>query len=219
MKIIKVSGTGQKRGLAEYVQAGIEDSWLLSLERGDADEEPATGSQIEAWLGDSGLAQDAPIILDTNEPFEGLDTSISMFVTDTPLDMLPEDTARAAAGADLVLVRAGQAFPLGGDTGIEAAMKESTGAGKVLIYQDGEGRDRAYAKALDMTLAGLGEDRMPEDIPQRLIDAVKAAAVDGRISCEKAHELAGESDVPLALVGRALDLLGVKITRCQLGCF
>ncbi|MHB8895900.1 MAG: hypothetical protein ACYC99_12105 [Candidatus Geothermincolia bacterium] len=219
MKIIKVSGTGVRRELAEYVQAGLEDSWLLALERGEEDEEPATGKQIEEWLGESGLADDAPVVLETNESFSGLGTSITVFVTDAPLGALEPEVRAAGDGAELVVVEAGQAFATDGDKGLEAAVKEATGARKVLIYFDEEGRDRAFAKALDMTRASLGEDKMPDDIPQNLIDAVKSASVEGRMTCEAAHDLARELDLPLATVGRALDLLHVKITRCELGCF
>ncbi|PKQ26865.1 MAG: hypothetical protein CVT63_08305 [Candidatus Anoxymicrobium japonicum] len=60
---------------------------------------------------------------------------------------------------------------------------------------------------------------MSEDIPQNVIEAIKAAAEDGRISCEKALELANELEAPTLLVGRALDFLEIKVTSCQLGCF
>lgn len=219
MRIIKVSGTALKRELAEYLREGIGDSWLFSLERGDENERPATGEEIERWLAGTGLPGDAAVVLETNEPFAGLRTSTGVFITDAPIAMLPTGEAEAAGGADLVVVRAGESFASGGGRGIEAAMKESTGAGKVLIYREEEERDRAFAKALDVVLGRLGEDKMPEDMPQGLVEAVKAASEDGRMSCGKAHELAAEMDVPLALVGRALDLLDIKITHCQLGCF
>jgi len=60
---------------------------------------------------------------------------------------------------------------------------------------------------------------MPEDVPQKVIDAVKKAAVDNKIDCERAQALAGELGVPMLVVGRALNLLNIKIEQCQLGCF
>ncbi|GAW92184.1 hypothetical protein [Calderihabitans maritimus] len=56
-------------------------------------------------------------------------------------------------------------------------------------------------------------------IEEKVLQAVKNAAKEGRLSCEEAHRLAGELDVPLRLVGEACDKLKIKITRCQLGCF
>jgi hypothetical protein len=60
---------------------------------------------------------------------------------------------------------------------------------------------------------------MPEDIAQEVLDAVKEAAVEGKIPCERARQLAGDLGVPIPEVGRALDVLQVKITHCELGCF
>ena len=60
---------------------------------------------------------------------------------------------------------------------------------------------------------------MPEEIPKEVIEAVKREAADGRIPCARAQSLAAELGVPIPVVGRALDLLNIKITACQLGCF
>lgn len=49
--------------------------------------------------------------------------------------------------------------------------------------------------------------------------ALKRKTRGGRISCEKAIEVAEALDVPLKKVGKTLDRLGIKIVRCQLGCF
>jgi hypothetical protein len=60
---------------------------------------------------------------------------------------------------------------------------------------------------------------MPEDIPKKVIDAVKEEAVDNKMECERAQALAGELGVPMLVVGQALNLLNIKIIQCQLGCF
>jgi len=60
---------------------------------------------------------------------------------------------------------------------------------------------------------------MPEDVPDKVLEAVKNAALDGRIPCEKAQALAGELGVPIPVIGSALDLAKIKIIQCQLGCF
>ncbi len=60
---------------------------------------------------------------------------------------------------------------------------------------------------------------MPEDVSEKVLEAVKNAAPDGRIPCEKAQELAVELGVPIPVIGRALDLAEIKIIQCQLGCF
>lgn len=52
-----------------------------------------------------------------------------------------------------------------------------------------------------------------------LMDAIRKASDDGRLSCEKAHELAKELNVPLGEIGRLCNEMKVKISACQLGCF
>ena len=54
---------------------------------------------------------------------------------------------------------------------------------------------------------------------ESLKDAVKKAAVDGRLTCEKAHELGKELKVPLRDIGEICNELKIRITACQLGCF
>ena len=132
---------------------------------------------------------------------------------------VPLEEIDASKEADLVLIEWGPAFEGMSDVGLERAVKEATGARKVLIYSDEKGRERAFWKALDLARSRIGGGEMPEDIPERVIEAVKREAKEGRIPCARAQELAGELGVPIPLVGRALDLLEIKIVECQLGCF
>ncbi|MBS1242544.1 MAG: hypothetical protein H6R44_299 [Nitrospirae bacterium] len=54
---------------------------------------------------------------------------------------------------------------------------------------------------------------------EALKEAVIKASRDGRMTCEKAHELGKEHDVPLQAIGAVCNELNIKITACQLGCF
>lgn len=56
-------------------------------------------------------------------------------------------------------------------------------------------------------------------IPEKVLEAVKAAAKEGRITCAECHKLAEELEVNLLVVGQAADELKIKIKACQLGCF
>jgi hypothetical protein len=49
--------------------------------------------------------------------------------------------------------------------------------------------------------------------------ALAARAENGKVSCTDAHAVAGESDVTPAEVGRTMDLLELRIYRCQMGLF
>jgi len=49
--------------------------------------------------------------------------------------------------------------------------------------------------------------------------AIKEVAEDGRISCAVAHDLAADLEVAPAEVGKTIDLLEYRISKCQLGLF
>lgn len=54
---------------------------------------------------------------------------------------------------------------------------------------------------------------------EALLEKVKAEAVNGKLACKKALEIAEELGVKPAAVGQAANEAGVKIAACQLGCF
>lgn len=54
---------------------------------------------------------------------------------------------------------------------------------------------------------------------ERVAEAVKAAAVEGRVPCAAALALARRLGVAPSQVGQAANELGIKIADCQLGCF
>ncbi|MFZ5641396.1 MAG: hypothetical protein ACOY4Q_12020 [Bacillota bacterium] len=56
-------------------------------------------------------------------------------------------------------------------------------------------------------------------IPENVLQAVKEAGKDGRLTCAEARELAEKLDVNLLVVGQACDELNIRIKACQLGCF
>ena len=56
-------------------------------------------------------------------------------------------------------------------------------------------------------------------VREKVLEAIQAAAIDNRLTCEKAHELAGTLGIPLRELGALCDQLKIRITACQLGCF
>ncbi len=54
---------------------------------------------------------------------------------------------------------------------------------------------------------------------ETLKEAVRRAAVNNRLSCEKAHALGKKLGAPLREIGAACNELGIKISACRLGCF
>ncbi len=54
---------------------------------------------------------------------------------------------------------------------------------------------------------------------EHLIEEIRKASRDNRLSCERAHELARDLQVPLREIGRLCNELKIKISACELGCF
>jgi len=54
---------------------------------------------------------------------------------------------------------------------------------------------------------------------EQLNEAVRKAAQEGRLTCEKAHDLGRKLGVPLEDIGKVCNELQIKIQACQLGCF
>lgn len=54
---------------------------------------------------------------------------------------------------------------------------------------------------------------------EKLIEAIKTACENNKLSCEKAHELSERLQVPTKEIGVVCNELKIKITGCRLGCF
>jgi hypothetical protein len=54
---------------------------------------------------------------------------------------------------------------------------------------------------------------------ERIREAIRAVSTAGRLTCEQAHDLSRDLDVPLSEIGVVCNELKIKIAACQLGCF
>ena len=54
---------------------------------------------------------------------------------------------------------------------------------------------------------------------KKIAAAVRQKAEDGKVACAEAESIGAALGVPLAEVGKTLDLLEIRIDRCQLGLF
>ena len=57
--------------------------------------------------------------------------------------------------------------------------------------------------------------KIDEDLKKEILEQVK----NNNISCKKAEEIAGEMGFTLEETGKAIDILNIKIIKCQLGLF
>ena len=53
----------------------------------------------------------------------------------------------------------------------------------------------------------------------RIADRLKAKVKDGTVSCAAAHAIAEELNVPPKDVGKTMDLMELRIVKCQMGLF
>jgi hypothetical protein len=52
-----------------------------------------------------------------------------------------------------------------------------------------------------------------------IVAELEQVAEDGRVSCAVAHDIAADLGVTPAAVGKTMDLLDYRITKCQMGIF
>ena len=57
--------------------------------------------------------------------------------------------------------------------------------------------------------------KVDDDLKQEIVNHIKK----NNITCKKAEEIAGEAGYSLEETGRAIDVLNINITKCQLGLF
>ncbi len=58
-----------------------------------------------------------------------------------------------------------------------------------------------------------------KEIPAELRDALQAAAQEGHLACAQAWAIAHRLGRERSEVGRAANAMGIRIHKCQLGCF
>lgn len=67
----------------------------------------------------------------------------------------------------------------------------------------------------DMFDTAQREDWMSAELEQELT----TLAVNGRVACAQAQQFAAKHNVPLINIRKFLDVLQLKVSNCQLGCF
>ncbi len=65
----------------------------------------------------------------------------------------------------------------------------------------------------------MGKHPSDTKIDSRIAEALKKRISEGKIACEAAHEVAQALGVPPLDVGVVIDLLEIKISKCQQGLF
>ena len=63
------------------------------------------------------------------------------------------------------------------------------------------------------------DPRWASQVTDEMMDAIKAKAVDGKVTCPVLRKFAEDQGVPYKVAGAAADAAGVRVHNCDLGCF
>lgn len=63
------------------------------------------------------------------------------------------------------------------------------------------------------------DPRWTAQVTGEMMDAIKAKAIDGKITCPVLRKFAEDQGVPYKVAGAAADAAGVRVHNCDLGCF
>lgn len=63
------------------------------------------------------------------------------------------------------------------------------------------------------------DPRWASQVTGEMMEAVKAKARDGKITCPVLRKFAEDQGVPYKVAGAAADAAGLRVHNCDLGCF
>ena len=63
------------------------------------------------------------------------------------------------------------------------------------------------------------DPRWAEQVTDDMMEAIRAKATDGRVTCPVLRKFAEDQGVPYKVAGAAADMAGVRVMNCELGCF
>lgn len=63
------------------------------------------------------------------------------------------------------------------------------------------------------------DPRWTAQVTETMMDAIRAKAVDGKVTCPVLRKFAEDTGVPYKVAGTAADMADVRVHNCDLGCF
>jgi hypothetical protein len=158
------------------------------------------------------------VIVEGNSVLEHVEPDFAVFIMGSGFDDFKPSAFGAIRKANTVVVN-GDAKLSGGEIlSLEREIKKMNPGARAVIVSE-LGRGKAWEIVLSRVAGRIGGKFMSSDVDEKVVEAVKAKAEEGRIPCAVALKLAEEMKVPTAEVGKAANALEVKIVKCSLGCF
>lgn len=179
----------------------------------------STRESLAADLREVFSRLEAPVVIvEGNSVLEHLEPDYAVFVMGPTFAGFKPSAFEAIARAHTVVVN-GEGAPRGGEMlELEKKVKELNPRAKLVVVCE-LGRERAWEVVLSRAAGRVGGEHMSDGVDERVKEAVKERAEEGRIPCAVALKLAEELGVPALEVGKAANALGIKIVACSLGCF
>ncbi|MFW6113955.1 MAG: hypothetical protein ACOC78_03420 [Actinomycetota bacterium] len=162
---------------------------------------------------------EAPVVIvEGNSVLEHVEPDYAVFIMGPTFEDFKPSAHDAIAKAGTVVVNEDE--PLSGERilGLEREIKRRNPDAKAVVVSE-LGKEAAWNIVLSRVAGKLGGEYMKADADERILEAVKAHAEEGRLACPVALKLARELKVPPIEVGKAANLLNLKISKCSLGCF
>ncbi len=158
------------------------------------------------------------IIVEGNSVLRHLEPDFAVFVMSATFEDFKPSAYEALKKAHVVLVNGVEDISGRKALELERKIKEYNPKAKTVMVAE-LGREKAWEVVLSRAAARIGGDLMSSEVEERVMQAVKEKAEDGRLPCPVALKLAEELKVPPLEVGKAANALNVKIVKCSLGCF
>ncbi len=178
-----------------------------------------TVDDMAADLAEVWTRLDAPIVVvEGNSVLDHVEPDYAVFIMGSTLDDFKPSAWSAIKKAHTVVVNGEQDIPGADILRLEREIKKMNPKAKMVVVSE-LGRDEAWGIVLSRILGRTGGGSMSDEVEEKVLEAVKDRADEGRIACAVALRLAEELKVPAAEVGKAANALNVKIVKCSLGCF
>jgi hypothetical protein len=178
-----------------------------------------TGEDLPRDLHEALSRAEAPVLVaEGNSILRYLDPDYAVFIMGPTLEGFKPSAFEALGKAHTVVVNGEGELSGEGIIELEREVKKRNPKAKLVVVSE-MGKERAWEIVLSRAVGRLGGEFMSAEVDEKVLEAVKAAAKEGRIACAAALKLAEELGVPSLEVGKAANALGIKIVQCSLGCF
>ncbi|MEW6555042.1 MAG: hypothetical protein AB1384_12240 [Actinomycetota bacterium] len=163
-------------------------------------------------------SQASLVIVEGNSVLEHLEPDFAVFIMGSGFEDFKPSAFKAIEKAHTIVVNGERRLSGAEVLALEKKIKAMSPRAKMVVVFE-LGRERAWEIVLSRAAGRVGGELMSGEIDEKVMEAVKARAEEGRIACAVALKLAEELKVPTGEVGKAANALDVKIVKCSLGCF